>query len=515
MASVFVASALPTSMRRRVPVPEVHDEFSYLLAGDTFAHGRMTNPPHPLWRSLEALHVIQQPTYQSKYPPAQGVFLALGEVVSGLPIVGVWFSAALMCAALCWMLQAWVPARWALLGSLLVGVPIVLGGRPYPGGQLGYWSQSYWGGAVAAIGGALLYGGIRRVIRRPQILPALACGGGVVVLAASRPYEGLVLSLPAAALLLGWLASRPREERMATGKRVLLPVACTLLLGGALMAWHNGRVTGRWTQLPFAEYSSQYSVAPIFAWQRPSPEPQYRSTYMEAYHEWELAGSSHFTRGMAEFCIDSFWRSVRAIRFHLGPAIAVATALMLPWIVREPWGLFAVAVCLTELVGSSMTAFYHEHYVAPMAAMLALVGVQGLRRWAALTIRRWPTGHALVLLLLFATFAFLARQWMKELREDSRSGYAWALERANLVKKLTSDGGKHLIVVRYGPHHNVHADRIANAADIDASPVVWAREMNPEQNAKLLEYFRDRHIWLLYVDDDNEPSILSTYALSR
>jgi hypothetical protein len=188
---------------------------------------------------------------------------------------------------------------------------------------------------------------------------------------------------------------------------------------------------------------------------------------------------------------------------------------MLPWIVRDLWGLFAVAVCFTELVGSSMTAFYHDHYVAPMAAMLALVGVQGLRRWAALTIRRWPTGRALVLLLLVLTLAFVVRQWTKDLREDTRPEYAWALERANLVKRLTSDGGRHLIVVRYGPHHSFHADRIANAADVDSSPVVWAREMDPDQNARLLEYFRDRHAWLLYVDVDNEPATLSPYALHR
>ncbi|HEV8377855.1 MAG TPA: hypothetical protein VGP99_03315, partial [Tepidisphaeraceae bacterium] len=148
------------ALKRGVPVAYVHDEFSYLLSADTFAHGRLANPSPEVWEPFESEHILVRPTYQSKYQPGQGIFMALGQVIAGHPIWGVWLSAALAAAAMHWALLGFMSARWAFLGGILTVL--------HP--QLLEWGQRYWGGSVAVLGGALLLGAAGRILRemRPR-----------------------------------------------------------------------------------------------------------------------------------------------------------------------------------------------------------------------------------------------------------------------------------------------------------------------------------------------------------
>src|SRR5438128_2624163 len=158
----LVALTLRAALLPIFPVPEpiVHDEFGYLLAADTYAHGRLTNPTHPMWIHFETFAVLQKPTYQCFAQPAQGLILAFGKVVFGHPFWGVWLSAGLMCAAITWMLQGWLPPEWALLGGVLATLRY---------GVFTYVADSYWGGAVGAIGGALVWGSLPLIQKAQRI----------------------------------------------------------------------------------------------------------------------------------------------------------------------------------------------------------------------------------------------------------------------------------------------------------------------------------------------------------
>lgn len=495
VALVMWAGCVATARRIGIPAPYVHDEWSYLLAADTFARGRLTNPPHPLSEHFESFQILQRPTYSSKYPPAQGAVLAAGKVLGGEAIYGNWALAGLMAAAVFWALRAWTHGRWAMLGALLVVAKTGFGS---------YWAQSYWGGYVAALGGALLVGGLRRVIDRPRPLDGILVGFGVVVLANSRPWEGLVLAVGGAVFLAVALLRRTAVARHAVLLRALLPMAAVLLAGVAWTAIHNRAVTGSPWRFPYMVHTEQYVTIPFFLWEGPRPPRTYAHKDLEVLHK---QVEPIFVARLEDYPREGALRLRSIVDNFVGRAIAwVGLGVLLT--LRRRSVVTALLWMAWVLLGHFAAAPYLTHYSAPSVVLIALLFGLGVRGWSVVRVRgrkvRWVVVACALVAMIWAALASVPRaaEWAR-VHQLGLGGHKPALTR-----RLTEAGGRHLVIVRYGENHNPHYEWVFNEADIDGARIVWARDMGEARNREILDYYPERTAWRLTVDwEESEPAL--------
>lgn len=494
------AALLP---RFPIPSPRVHDEFSYLLAGETFASGRLTNPTHPLWRHFETFHIDQTPTYMSMYPPAQGLALALGTVVAGNPVAGVLLGAAAMCAAICWALQGWLPPRWAFFGGLLIAVRI---------GMLSYFANSYWGGAVPAIGGALVIGALPRVKRFYRFRDAAVMAFGLALLANSRPYEGLLAATPIVVAVAIWLFRSDPPARQILMRRVALPISLIGVATAAAMLYYNARVFGSPLLMPYQVNRATYAVAPVFLWQPVATTPHYNHKEMQDFYlgfelnEFKAASSIGGRVEQTMWDVITFWDMYVGAAFTI-PLIWMATTL------RDRSNRILWIVSAVLLVFTVVGIFFRPHYAAPGMAVFIILLIQSLRR---LSVWRWRNRKAglfisRMVLPISAIVLGVVVCFPAEMAKQSPD-FRWYYFRQNetardrAIRYLQQQPGLHLVIVRYGLTHRSFDEWVFNSANIDRSKIVWARDMGAEENARLLRYFAGRSAWLAEPDKNGRIS---------
>ena len=476
-----------------VPTPEIHDEYSFLLLGDTIAHGRLTNPTPPLWQSFETFHENMYPTYCSKYAPGQGFVLALGEKL-GNPWIGVLLITALMVAAFFWSLRVWIPTRWALLASILVALKL---------GLTSYWMNSFWGGSLPAFAGALALGGLGKVLKRPSFGAGLALGTGIAILANNRPYEGMLFSIPICAVFLWWAIGKtkspaPRRERF----KVALPVAALLTAGIAFVGYYNWRTTGSPRTFAMSLNQKFYDPSAIFIWETPGPPMQhFNSQFDDFYNRWQRDIYGHNWRDLKKVA----WRKIRffARTYLWWDLLLIVPVLYFLPKRRKLYVLWAALIF--NLIAFFSMAWTLPHYVAPAMCIIFAVFVTGIRHLRLFEVRGYPIGVFCSRLVVLGLLLQTANAVTTGNEDPLGMGGVRMEGRVAALHKLEAIPGKHLVFVRYSKDHNVHQEWVFNAADMEGSRIVWARELDDAQNLKLIQHFRDRTIWFIEADKFMSP----------
>jgi hypothetical protein len=182
----------------------------------------------------------------------------------------------------------------------------------------------------------------------------------------------------------------------------------------------------------------------------------------------------------------------RYYRFYFLPPLYIALIAFL--IRNRDWWIPATIALF--VLGTNFFPAFQYHYLAGIVCLFVLISVRGLASLPE------PVARALVFLCV-AQFVYLfATDSISQTNPARRVAVRQAIDQTK---------GKLLVFVRYSPGHVFQDEWVYNEADIDASRVVWARDLGEPENEKLRRYYPDRTVMLL--EPDERPPALEPYVV--
>ncbi len=486
-----------------IPTPVVADELANYLGAKTFAEGRLTNPPHEFTNdSLLEFYILDEPSRMMKYQPAMAGFMALGIAVFGDAYWGVVLLVSLAIASSYWAVRGWAGRGVSLYVS---GILLLAMRAPH------YFIDSYWGGAHALLGSFLIIGAYPRIIDKKQYGYIWAALLGAVILLLSRTYEGgmLILSFSVCAIIVVW-RKYSGEEIKTLIKNTFLPI---IFVGGCLLAFqlhYNKVVTGDYLKLPYALYQEQRGHADLF-W--------FLNTKTH-----EL--SSHYGLKTLQIWEDNFYNSNNALyRFTWLPELLSGTfgrvdllgsLLVLSFLIIIIIGIPAIIynvtrkrkysplyICLiVQVVGYIVMAYVPiPHYATVCFAALIVIIAVNLRDIYIASKYKYlykiTLGGFLILFLLTSPIKYPPNKQEEIAVKES------------IETELKQKDGYHLVLVDQrleASEKTLHFSFVYNEPDIDSAKIIWAWYLSPQQNKKLIEYYKDRNIW--YIEPYKEKLLM-------
>src|SRR5439155_15670108 len=304
-------------------------------------------------------------------------------------------------------------------------------------------------------------------------------------------------------------------------RRIVLPVAAVLSLTVVAMLYYFWRTTGSPFHTPYLINLATYNPVPFFPWPSIKPWPVYHHAVMQRFYTgWSL---NMYETARHHPIVSAMIKAFMLWFFFIGPLFTIPILMLGLALPRgfsfkdiRPRTRFLLLIAAVTLFAILLPTFANPHYAAPLVCViyaLLLAALQTMRHWRChghptwLAIVRAVPVLAIALLLLRTAAPVLHLQ--ESQHETWCSPWTQLWDRARVQTQIDNLSGRHLLLVRYGPEHDTAASWVYNAADIDNSKVVWANDMGPDQNQELIDYFKDRKIWL--VDADAMPPKMSAY----
>jgi hypothetical protein len=185
------------------------------------------------------------------------------------------------------------------------------------------------------------------------------------------------------------------------------------------------------------------------------------------------------------------------------PLLLFGLALAAGRLLIDRRGLICLALLAAGVVAYSLETYYEKHYLAPSVPAIVLLWGILVEGALPIQIRRVPVGRAAVAVILLLVSVQSVSKTLENVFLDTRQP-RWSHIRTEMIRELSSNGKPNLILVRYPtPAWNVHDEWVYNGADIDSQRVVFAHDLGTNRNRELLDYYKDRTVWLLTFDPKN------------
>ncbi len=222
---------------------------------------------------------------------------------------------------------------------------------------------------------------------------------GAVLLATSRPYEGILLCLPVAVVLARWaLFGKNRPPLRFLVRRTVLPLV-VLIAGAAWMGYYNYRAFGSPLTPPYTVNRATYAVTPYYARQsRGLSLCIGTKSCGNSMLAWNWEHSARSTPGPVSFR-RTYLNVGRAFAFYAGIVLLVPL-IMLRRVLSDRRVRFLLLCIPILMVGMSVETFLIPHYIAPFTAAFYAIGLQAMRHLRVWKPGGQPVGTTMVRLLV-------------------------------------------------------------------------------------------------------------------